>query len=332
MMELLNPSLPSAARAIAGMARFRLKVATTSRAKQPALVAERFMTPSRRDNRVTVPALMADLRRFAPDFEHELGAQADLEPRMAELLASAKRSTLALRAKHGDERIVLYRWEPTNESTKKPAKPRHALLCHGWESYALSYALIIERLRELGYTVHAFDHAAHGDSSGTYSGLPRFAEVLRDVVALLEADGIEIDLGLGHSLGAGAWLLGNTKLGIRAKRLVLLAPFIDTPELLNSWLKIHGLSSSLRPDMQTAMMALHGPSPMDFPDMEIANLAARLTIPTTVVQDPKDFVAPMRHPKKLAAATPLVQCVATPGAGHVGVLFHPLALAAVDSA
>jgi pimeloyl-ACP methyl ester carboxylesterase len=328
MLELLNPSLPGAARALADIARFRLKVATSGRAKHPEMVAARFMAPSQRENRVTVPALLADLRRFAPDWEKQLGQQRDLEQRMAALMGSMQRETLVLPSHHGGERIALYRWEPT----AKPRKPRHALLCHGWESYALSYALVIERLLALGYTVHAMDHAAHGDSSGTYSGLPRFAEVLRDVSAHLGAQGIEVDLGVGHSLGAGAWLMGATKLGVRAKRLVLLAPFIDTPELLNAWLKLHGLSSSLRPDMQLAMMALHGPSEMDFPDMEIANLAARLTIPTTVVQDPKDFVAPMRHAKKLAAATPLVQCVSAPGAGHVGVLFHRDALAALEGA
>jgi pimeloyl-ACP methyl ester carboxylesterase len=84
---------------------------------------------------------------------------------------------------------------------------------------------------------------------------------------------------------------------------------------------LHGLSPSLRPAMQDAMMELHGPSAMTFADMDIDNLAARLRVPTLVVQDPKDFVAPMRHARKLAERNPLLRCVAADKSGHVGVLF-----------
>jgi pimeloyl-ACP methyl ester carboxylesterase len=321
MLELLNPTLSSAASAVADMARFRLKVAVTPQHKKPALVAQRFMSPSRRDKLLTPQALMADVRRFAPDWERRLGPADKIEARMQALLKDQRTNELAL----GNDQIKLYRWEPT----KKPAKgspARHALLSHGWESYALSYALVVERLRDLGYTVHAMDHVGHGASSGTYSGLPRFAEVLADVTQHLGKQGIHIDLGIGHSLGAGSWLAAVTKLGCTPKRLLLLAPFIDTPELLGSWLKLHGLSQSLRPDMQAAMMDLHGECPLEFSDMDIAQLASRLSVPTTIVQDPKDFIAPMRHSRNLAKANSLVQCIAAPGAGHVGVLFDDVTL------
>lgn len=198
------------------------------------------------------------------------------------------------------------------------------------KSYALSYALVIERLLALGYTVHAMDHAAHGESEGTVAGLPRFAEVVRDVSQHLAGQGIRIDLGVGHSLGAGAWLMACTKLGVEPGRLLLLAPFIDTPELLDAWLKLHGLSTRHRPDLQRAMQALHGPSPMDFPDMAIETLASRLTVPTTIVQDSGDFIAPMRHSRRLATASDRVRCISAPGAGHVGVLFHPDTLKALE--
>jgi pimeloyl-ACP methyl ester carboxylesterase len=327
VLELLNPSLPGAARALTDIARFRLKVATTSAARKPALVAQRFMTPSRRAQRLTAPALMADLKRFAPDWQKRLDTGGDLERRVTELFASTQTSELELASHHGAQQVQLYRWSP-RRSPK--GRARHALLSHGWESYALSYALMIERLLDLGYTVHAMDHAAHGHSGGEHSGLPRFAEVLRDVAAHLQAQGVAIDLGVGHSLGGGAWLMGATKLGVKVKQLLLLAPFIDTPELLDAWLKLHGLSTSLRPAMQDAMMALHGPTPMDFPDMDIDTLAARLTVPTTIVQDPKDFVAPMRHSRRLAKASPLVRCVSADGAGHVGVLFDGAAMQALS--
>lgn len=320
MLELLKPSLPGAARALADMARFRIQVAMTPSARQPELLARRFMTPARREHQVSVPAVMADLQRFAPDWASRLAGEGDLQSRMASLFDRMRTETLVTQARDGDERLQLYRWTP-RQGKGRPA--RHALLSHGWESYALSYALVIERLLALGYTVHALDHAAHGASEGSFSGLPRFAEAVRDVSQHLARQGIRIDLGLGHSLGGGAWLMACTRLGVAPGRLLLLAPFIDTPELLDAWLKLHGLGTRLRPAMQQAMQALHGPSPMDFPDMAIDTLARRLTVPTTIVQDPGDFIAPMKHSRRLAAASDCVRCIPAVGAGHVGVLFHP---------
>jgi pimeloyl-ACP methyl ester carboxylesterase len=331
MIELLNPSLPGAARAVAGIAAFRLRVAATPAARKPELVARRFMTPARRNTEASAQRLLADLRRFAPEGFAKLGAPAELALRLNRLLQGMQRETLTL---HND-RVLLYRWQPERQPGREPerigrAQPRHALLSHGWESDALSFALVIERLLARGYTVHALDHVAHGASSGVHSGLPRFAEVLRDVAGHLHAQGVSIDLGVGHSLGAGAWLMAATRLGVSAGRLVLLAPFIDTPELLGKWLTLHGLPAGMRPAMQEAMMALHGPGPLQFGDMAIGTLASRLRPPTVVVQDPKDFVAPMRHSRELARHCDRVRCVAAPHSGHVGVLFAPETLQALE--
>jgi pimeloyl-ACP methyl ester carboxylesterase len=327
MLELLNPSLPGAARAVAGMARFRLQVAATPSSRKSAVIAQRFMAPTRRDGDVTVDMLLADLQRFAPDWQQRLGTQDKLRPRMARLLDTVQRTELPM----GADRVVLYQWQGLQAPARRNAKPRHALLSHGWESYALSYALVIERLLARGYTVHAVDHVAHGASSGQYSGLPRFAEVLAGAAAHLRDEGIAIDLGIGHSLGAGAWLMAATRLGVEPRQLLLLAPFIDTPELLGKWLKLHGLSQSLRPAMQQAMMSLHGPSPMVFEDMETTNLAERLRTPCHVVQDPRDFVAPMRHVRALAERNPRVTVSKAEGAGHVGVLFAQETLEVLDT-
>jgi pimeloyl-ACP methyl ester carboxylesterase len=325
MLELLNPSLPGAARAMADLARFRLRYAVTPAAQTSALIARRFMTPSRRDAQISAQHLLADLRRFAPEWSDRLGTDAQLSARMTALLAARQCSHLQDK---GDT-VVLHQWQPVAGAPKRGARAPHALLSHGWESYGLSYALVIERLRELGFAVTAVDHVAHGESGGDTSGLPRFAEVLHTVAQHLAGQGIGIDLGVGHSLGGGAWLMAATRLGVQPRQLLLLAPFIDTPELLGKWLKLHGLPQSAREGMQHAMLALHGPTTMAFADMDTSALAARLSVPTTVLQDPKDFIAPMRHARRLAEANPLVRCVKAPGVGHVGVLFHPTTLDAL---
>lgn len=132
MLELLKPSLPGAARALADMARFRLQVALTPSARQPALLAQRFMTPTRRDKPVSASAVMADLQRFAPDWASRLAVQGDLPSRVESLFERMHTETLATPARDGAERLQLYRWTPPRG---KATPARHALLSHGWESY-----------------------------------------------------------------------------------------------------------------------------------------------------------------------------------------------------
>jgi pimeloyl-ACP methyl ester carboxylesterase len=321
MLELLNPTLPGAARAMADMARFRALYACTPASRASQLLAKRFMSPVQQKGPVTTERLLSDLKRFGGDWYGRLGTTTELAARVDKVLADRRLSTLVDKG----EKIVLHQWQPSKRARR--GAPRCALLSHGWESYGLSYALVIERLRSLGYAVNVIDHAAHGESEGEYSGLPRFAEVLVRVSHHLQECGSRVDLGVGHSLGGGAWLMAATKLGLTPGRLLLLAPFIDTPELLGKWLRLHGVPVSARAGMQEAMLALHGPTPMAFDDMNLEMIAARLKVPTTIVQDREDFIAPARHALHLARLNPLVRNLPADGAGHVGVLFHPDALA-----
>src|SRR5262245_59917674 len=78
-------------------------------------------------------------------------------------------------------------------------RPR-VLFVHGWEGAARDFANMAAAFRRAGYGTVAFDHPAHGHSTGTSTTLPALSHAILDVA---RATG-PFAAVVAHSLGASA--------------------------------------------------------------------------------------------------------------------------------
>lgn len=97
--------------------------------------------------------------------------------------------------------LTLYRqaWVPDGETRAVVA------LVHGLSEHSGRYQHVAGRLVAEGYAVHALDHRGHGRSAGPRSLVDRFANLVTDLDALVEAASLarpDVPLLLvGHSMG-----------------------------------------------------------------------------------------------------------------------------------
>jgi alpha-beta hydrolase superfamily lysophospholipase len=276
--------------------------------KAQQLLVQQFSSPSPQ-RAVTLSQLERDSKlylRFTEQQWNECKADART------LLDSAQREDVV----HDGEPIATYCWSPDG-----PTRGR-LLLCHGWEGYALNFALLISMALKQGFEVHAFDHAAHGASGGTKSGLPKALSGLRVVAARIGP----VDAVIGHSLGGGAvaWAASNNALV--AKRVVLLAPFFDTERLTNLWCMVHGIGAS---GAELLRRGLELDSGMTLAEFTAENLGPKATLPTLVVHDPKDRITRISESRKFVRSATQSQLVEMPGAGHIGILANAYAMQSV---
>ncbi|NJM42939.1 MAG: hypothetical protein HC858_01115 [Brachymonas sp.] len=148
-----------------------------------------------------------DLARLQADSQRFFGWNAaqwqSQQPSVNELLESAVHGQML----HDGLRVHTYFWKATGAQ-----KRGRILLCHGWEGYALNFALLIQMARSAGYEVHAFDHLAHGRSEGAHSGLPIALSTLLAMAKQVSQTAGPLDLRRGalagrrgRVLGGGAW-------------------------------------------------------------------------------------------------------------------------------
>jgi pimeloyl-ACP methyl ester carboxylesterase len=315
MLEMLNPSAVDVARFAASTLQFRLAFAAQrrtlpwasaaakekNRAAAATMLALRFCTPPESARRAP------DLARLRHDTGKFFGWRSsewrEHEASIAAVIDNAATDDKTLLG----ERVRTYVWAPIGR------KCGTMLLCHGWEGYALNFAMLITLARNAGFEVHAFDHLAHGASGGVKGGLPIALNTLRAIADSLGP----IDVLVGHSLGGGAaaWAVANG--AITAKRLVLLAPFFDTYYLTKLWAKAHLL------DADALALLQHGlelDSGMTFADFMPPAIGAELSKPTLILHDPKDRMTRFKDSAALAKISPHVALEGIAGVGHVGLL------------
>jgi pimeloyl-ACP methyl ester carboxylesterase len=292
-------------------ARFRLKITPallfdSERAER--LLVEQFSTPSPKRS-VTLRQLERDSRLYLRFSASEWKAN---EESVRTLLNSAKRFDL----EHAGEPVATYCWSP-----EVPIRGR-MLLCHGWEGYALNFALLISMALKEGFEVHAFDHAAHGASGGTKSGLPKALSTLR---AVAEHVGT-VDVAVGHSLGGGAvaWAAANGALA--TKRVVLLAPFFDTKRLTNLWCMMHGIGKQ---GAELLRRGLERDSGMTLEEFTAGVLGPKATLPTLVVHDPQDRITRVSESRTFTGHAADAKLVEMRGIGHIGMMANRDAMQAV---
>ena len=321
MLEMLNPTGGDVIRFAAQVYKVRKQMnAAMKQGQQSAqdLAVKLFCAPP--DAARSLPdlaRLKADSQRF---FGWKVAQWQGQEPFVKELLESAEHGDLM----HDGLRVHTYFWKAT--STPKRGR---ILLCHGWEGYALNFALLIQHARAAGFEVHAFDHLAHGRSQGTQSGLPIALSTLLAVSKHVSQTAGPLDLLVGHSLGgaAASWAVAHGE--IKPRKLALIAPFYDTHKLSGQWAKAHLLSEEIRGLLQAGLENSTGKAFADFMPDGLATHYAKHPVPTLIVHDRADKITSHRHSATLASKASNVRLHEAERLGHIAVLADDACMAQI---
>lgn len=133
--------------------------------------------------------------------------------------------------------------------------PRNArgtvLIVHGYGEHSGRHAWLAERLNEVGFSVHAFDHRGHGKSEGLRAFIADFQMLLDDVDRVVSSIDDKTNLILmGQSMGSGilAHYLGTRK--PQAAGAVLCSGMLKAPVSYPAPIRwISALSSKLLPGL-----------------------------------------------------------------------------------
>lgn len=194
------------------------------------------------------------------------------------------------------------------------------LLVHGWEGRGAQLGAMVDPLVAAGYRVVALDGPAHGDSPGSTTTGPEFADAMvaaRDAVGPLAAI-------VAHSFGGFASLLAISR-GLRAERLVTIAAPSSVPEILDDFVRLVGLSPRAQSSMVRALEQRVGAGMESF---DITAFAGAVRVPVLVAHDTDDREVSYAHAVRLADALG-ARLLTTSGLGHRRVLFAPEVVSAV---
>jgi pimeloyl-ACP methyl ester carboxylesterase len=331
MLEMLNPTGLDVLRFAVEVAKVRRQLNRAMK-QDPvaarALAVQLFCAPPASARRPpNLERLHDDAKRF---FGWTPTQWRQHEGALRALIDSAQTSTVM----HEGAKVHAYRWAPAGARGRSAPVRGRMLLCHGWEGYALNFALLIQKAVQAGYEVHAFDHLAHGHSEGTQSGLPIVLATLLTIAKHVEKTAGPIDVLVGHSLGgaACAWAAANRAFGVRG--LVLLAPFYDTHHLSGMWAKAHLLSEEIRASLQAGLEEGSGKTFDDFMPPALARgFDAQPGLPVLVLHDKADKVTSFRHSAALAASAKTVILHKVSALGHIALLAdEPSMTAVLDAA
>jgi pimeloyl-ACP methyl ester carboxylesterase len=250
-------------------------------------------------------AAFATMGRVAPDVAARWAAALFCRPPRHEprardhtFLASGRRYTLV----KGSLEIAAWEW----------GSGPLVLLVHGWGSRAGRFSTLGPALVEAGFRVVAHDAPAHGQSSGTESALPLFAEALRIVGAQFGPAAAVI----GHSLGGASTVLALRD-GLRAERAVLISTPSNIEVFSHRFAGFFALPDRVREIMQRS---LEERFQMVWAQAHTSRIARSLTQPALIIHDHDDTDVAEADARAIADAWTGARLVLTQGLGHRGVL------------
>jgi pimeloyl-ACP methyl ester carboxylesterase len=190
------------------------------------------------------------------------------------------------------------------------------LLVHGWGESSGSMWPFVDDLVAAGFRVIATDLPAHGQSSGTRTNYFACAGAVLTVgLAAGPIAGM-----LTHSFGGPVSLLA-LRHGLRAGRLVLLSPIKDVTSAAVQVGDAIGLPRRISERMFDRFADRIG---LCHADRAADRVVADLTLPLLVIHDSDDVVVAPEHGRRIAAAAPHGEFLATHGLGHRGALEDPV--------
>lgn len=208
--------------------------------------------------------------------------------------------------------IAVYQWGD-------PAQQPFVLLSHGWASYGLRFAAWVPQLRALGYSVVAFDQAAHGLSGGQISNLPHFSTILGQIGRHFGRPAVFI----GHSLGTAAAVFADDP-AWRPARYVLIAPLVAPAGSARRQFQATGIAPAAFAPFETWLIQLIGAG---FADFDATARLPQFDRPALIIHDRRDRETPWEEGARFAALWPGAQLFSTEGLGHNRMVDHPSVIA-----
>ncbi|MDQ6892671.1 MAG: alpha/beta hydrolase [Acidobacteriota bacterium] len=182
------------------------------------------------------------------------------------------------------------------------------LLVHGWGSRGARLGSFVAPLVAAGYSVIAFDAPGHGRARERQSSLPQF---LFAIEAAAREHGPFAGI-VAHSMGGAATTLSMAR-GVRAERVVFLAPAADPAGYVRYFAALLGLPDNVRRGMERRIVERFG---MNWPEFDVPVAAKALTSPLLVIHDALDADVPLSNGEAIAKAWPGAVLVTTNGLGH----------------
>jgi pimeloyl-ACP methyl ester carboxylesterase len=199
------------------------------------------------------------------------------------------------------KRIQVYRWGNGERSV---------LFLHGWQSHTYRWKRYIEKFRDAGYTVYAFDAPAHGQSEGNMATVPLYADAIKAFIGHYgQPDSI-----VGHSMGTFASFNALYRFPeITPRALVTLAAPGEATEFFDHYQRTLSLSNRMRQILVKYFTKTFNAPPEFF---SAPFFAQGLTIPGLLIHDEEDRETLIKHSQRIHAAWKGSQLVATKGLGH----------------
>ncbi|MFC5727380.1 MULTISPECIES: alpha/beta fold hydrolase [Nocardioides] len=243
-------------------------------------------------------------------------------PRMADLAVPPGGASFEV---HAQGHAVRGRvWEEQSGSSEPP---RSVYLMHGWGGRGSQFGAMVEPLVQSGYRVVMLDAPAHGDSDPGPVG-PRRTNGVEFAKAL---DAVYCRFGpaeavVAHSLGTIATYLAMRFGWLGTKRLVLIAPMVQSQSLFDQFQAALGFGKRTRRAFDRSLY--------DWVGIPVAEFDARFQaaqvdpVPTLVLTDRGDRQTP--HADVVDLATSIgAPLVTTEGLGHRKILRDPDVVARV---
>ncbi|WP_155399642.1 alpha/beta fold hydrolase [Vibrio vulnificus] len=186
------------------------------------------------------------------------------------------------------------------------------VLTHGWSGTASQFFPLMTHIASRGFTALAYDHPAHGESSGDVGHIPAFVEGLDAVLDSLE----EVAGLIGHSMGtASALECRHQKL--EDKPMLLIAPVLNYVENLFSSIERSGYSMKL---FRAVVSEVEEQFNYPIQSVDPYRRLAQRRVQTLIVHDEQDKFT--SHAVSASAAQEMenVELISTQGQGHGRVM------------
>lgn len=193
-----------------------------------------------------------------------------------------------------------------------PAEGPSVLLAHGWEGRGAQLGAFVEPLRSEGFRVVTFDAPGHGSSPGRSSSLVEMADGILDASAALGP----FEAVVAHSAGAAATTLALDR-GLRARRLVYIAPPADLGEFLQYVASLLGTSQDITARARTFLEGRFG---FSWEEIVHTRLATKMTHPLLLFHDAGDREIALEYSKRLQDSWRGSRLEVTEGLGHRRIL------------